>query len=222
MALLERVGTLLRANINDLLDKAEDPEKLAKQLILDMENQLMQVKTQVAMAIADQHLLDRKLKEHQDAIQQWHRKAELAVEKQNDDLARAALARSISHQQQATGFAQQLEDQTVEAETLRSAFTRLQQKLQETRSATELLIARNRRARNVGKTNAPALHLKTTSTLNRLRSSIEGREAANLANHLLQTESPTESLEDTFANIEREDQINRLLEDLKTRQPRLT
>jgi phage shock protein A len=221
MALLERVGTLLRANINDLLDKAEDPEKLAKQLILDMENQLMQVKTQVAMAIADQHLLDRKLKEHQDAIQQWHRKAELAVEKQNDDLARAALARSISHQQQATGFAQQLEDQTIEAETLRSAFTRLQQKLQETRSATELLIARNRRARNVGKANAPALHLKTASTLNRLRSSIEGREAANLANHLLQTESPTESLEDTFANIEREDQISRLLEDLKSRQPRL-
>jgi phage shock protein A len=212
MALLERVGTLLRANINDLLDKAEDPEKLAKQLILDMENQLMQVKTQVAMAIADQHLLDRKLKEHQDAVQQWHRKAELAVEKQNDDLARAALARSISHQQQATGFAQQLEDQTIEAETLRSAFTRLQQKLQETRSATELLIARNRRARNVGKANGPAPHLKTASTLNRLRSSIEGREAANLANHILQSET----LEDTFASFEREDQINRLLEDLKS------
>ena len=224
MPLLERVGTLLRANINDLIDKAEDPEKLAKQLILDMENQLMQVKTQVAMAIADQHLLDRKLKEHQDAVQQWHRKAELAVEKQNDDLARAALARSLSHEQQATGFAQQLEDQTTEAETLRNAFTRLQQKLQETRSATELLIARNRRARTVGKANArgATTTLKTASTLNRLRSSIEGRETANLANHLLQTESPTESLEDTFANIEREDQINRLLEDLKTRQPRLT
>ena len=76
MALLERVGTLLRANINDLLDKAEDLEKLAKQLILDMENQLLQVKTQVAIAIADQHYLDRKLKEHQDAVQQCHRKAE--------------------------------------------------------------------------------------------------------------------------------------------------
>jgi len=120
MPLLERVGTLLRANINDLLDRAEDPEKLAKQLVLDMENQLLQVKTQVAIAIADQHLLDRKLKEHQDATQQWHRKAELAVEKQNDDLARAALERSISHQQLAAGFAQQLEDQTTEAETLRN------------------------------------------------------------------------------------------------------
>ena len=103
MALLERVGTLLRANINDLIEKAEDPDRLAKQLVLDMENQLLQVKTQVAIAIADQHLLDRKLKEHQEAVQQWHRKAELAVEKQQDDLARAALERSLSHQQLATG-----------------------------------------------------------------------------------------------------------------------
>jgi phage shock protein A len=65
MALLERVGTLLRANINDLIEKAEDPEKLLKQLVLDMENQLMQVKTQVAIAIADQHVLDKKRKEHE-------------------------------------------------------------------------------------------------------------------------------------------------------------
>src|SRR5580698_10496892 len=79
MALLERVGTLLRANLNDLIEKAEDPEKLLKQLILDMENQLMQVKTQVAIAIADQHVLDKKRKEHEDAVVEWKRKAELAV-----------------------------------------------------------------------------------------------------------------------------------------------
>ena len=60
MALLERVATLVRANLNDLIDKAEDPEKMIKQVILDMENQLMQVKTQVAIAIADQHLLEKK------------------------------------------------------------------------------------------------------------------------------------------------------------------
>src|SRR5579863_1748349 len=66
MALLERVSTLLRANLNDLIDKAEDPEKLLKQLVLDMENQLMQVKTQVAIALADEHLLAKKSKEHED------------------------------------------------------------------------------------------------------------------------------------------------------------
>ena len=71
MALLERVSTLLRANLNDLIDKAEDPEKLLRQLVLDMENQLMQVKTQVAIAIADQHLLEKKRKEHMDSAAEW-------------------------------------------------------------------------------------------------------------------------------------------------------
>src|SRR5690349_19503240 len=67
MALLERVATLIRANLNDLIDKAEDPERMIKQLILDMENQLLQVKTQVAISIADQHVLEGKLKENAEA-----------------------------------------------------------------------------------------------------------------------------------------------------------
>ena len=67
MALMERVTTLLRANLNDLIDKAEDPEKMLRQLVLDMENQLLQVKTQVAIAIADQHMLEKKTAEHQTA-----------------------------------------------------------------------------------------------------------------------------------------------------------
>ena len=66
MALLERVSTLVRANLNDLIDKAEDPEKMIKQVILDMQNQLLQVKTQVAIAIADQHLLEKKQKENEE------------------------------------------------------------------------------------------------------------------------------------------------------------
>ena len=77
MALLERVATLLRANLNDLVDKAEHPEKMIKQVILDMQNQLLQVKTQVAIAIADQHLLEKKQKENEDKVAEWMRKAEL-------------------------------------------------------------------------------------------------------------------------------------------------
>ena len=221
MALLERVRTLLRANINDLIEKAEDPEKLAKQIVLDMENQLLQVKTQVAIAIADQHLLQKKQKEHEEAMNQFNRKAELAVQKQQDELARAALARSISHQQLAQSFAQQLDDQTIEAETLRNAFTRLQQKLEETRSACEMLMARNRRARTIGKAHAArtlnATH-QTATTLNRLRSSIQEREATNAAHSILEAET----VEDRLVTLERENQVDRLLEDLKGRQPRLT
>src|SRR3954465_9139653 len=97
MALLERVATLVRANLNDLVDQAEDPEKMIKQVILDMENQLLQVKTQVAIAIADQHVLERKLKENEDSERQWIRRAELAVDKADDPLARAAVERSMSY-----------------------------------------------------------------------------------------------------------------------------
>ena len=111
----------MRANLNDLIDKAEDPQKLLRQLVLDMENQLMQVKTQVAIAIADQHLLEKKRKEHMDSAAEWRSKAELAVKKGHDDLARAALERSLSQDQIAKGFSQQLEDQQAEADTLRTA-----------------------------------------------------------------------------------------------------
>src|SRR5271163_3837861 len=79
MALMERVTTLLRANLNDLIDKAADPEKMLKQLVLDMENQLLQVKTQVAIAIADQHLLEKKTAEHEEAAVSWKNKAALLL-----------------------------------------------------------------------------------------------------------------------------------------------
>ena len=105
MALLERVSTLVRANLNDLIDKAEHPEKMIKQVILDMQNQLLQVKTQVAIAIADQHLLEKKQKENEDKVAEWMRKAELSVDKKHDDLARAALQRVESYRDLSEGFA---------------------------------------------------------------------------------------------------------------------
>ena len=93
MGLLERVSTLIRANLNDMIDRAEDPEKLIKQVILDMENQYLQVKTQVAVSIADQHMLEKKWRENDDSGKDWMHKAEVAVDKGQDDLARAALDR---------------------------------------------------------------------------------------------------------------------------------
>src|ERR1041385_4786841 len=116
MALMERVATLVRANLNDLIDKAEDPEKMIKQVILDMQNQLLQVKTQVAIALADQHLLEKKRKEAEEKSAEWVRKAELAVDKKQDDLARAALERSIGYKTMTESFTQQSADQSVQVE----------------------------------------------------------------------------------------------------------
>ena len=127
MAVLERVATLVRANLNDLIDRAEDPEKMIKQVILDMENQLLQVKTQVAVAMADQHLLRKKQQEHEDQAAEWMKKAELAVDKQQDDLARAALARYQSFTKLAEDYGRQSGDQKLQVDTLRNALEKLDQ-----------------------------------------------------------------------------------------------
>jgi phage shock protein A len=224
MALLERVSTLLRANINDLIERAEDPEKLAKQLVLDMENQLLQVKTQVAIAIADQHLLEKKRKEHEAAATEWHRKAEVAVGREQDDLARAALERALQSQQLADGFTQQLEDQTTETENLRGAFQRLDRKLTETRAATEMLIARSRRARAIEKAAGPAAKGSLgnpAAALGRLNTTIQQVESRNAAQRAMLADPGLNgggvSLEDRLIGLEREDKVEALLADLKAR-----
>jgi len=147
MALLDRVATLVRANLNDLLDKAEHPEKMLKQVILDMENQFMQVKTQVAIALADLHLLEKKKKENAAKHADWMSKADLAVDKKDDELARAALARALSFQQLTESFDQQIADQETQVEQLKSALKRLELKLSEARARADLLIVQHRRAR---------------------------------------------------------------------------
>src|SRR5438105_15862874 len=93
MNLLERVLTLLGANLNTMIEKADDPERVLRQLQLDMRNQLMQVKTQVATAIAESHKLQKRSKEKMAEADTWLKKAEQAIQQNNDDAARAALTR---------------------------------------------------------------------------------------------------------------------------------
>ena len=226
MALMERVATLLRANVNDLIDRAEDPEKMLKQLVLDMENQLLQVKTQVAIAIADQHLLEQKRAEQTATAEDWKRKAELAVSKQQDELARAALERSLSHQQMAEGFARQLAGQNTEADALRVTYGKLQGKLKETEAQCEMLVAQSRRARMVGKANAARTAVEgqataRTSPISRLKARLQNSEAENHAHRAMLEIAGTESLDDQFVALERNEQVERLLVELKEKQGRM-
>ena len=216
MSLLDRVSTLLRANLNDLVEKAEDPERMLKQVVLDMENQLMQVKTQVAIAIADQHLLEKKKAEHELQAGEWRRKAELAVQKGQDDLARAALERALSQDQLAIGFTTQAEDQKHEADNLRQALHKLEQKLTETRAHCEMLIAEHRRARVVGRA-AKAQHVvgnDQENTIGRMKSKVHVTAAENAA--ATEVLNPV-SLEDKFRTLESEDQVELMLKELKSK-----
>jgi phage shock protein A len=222
MALLERVSTLMRANLNDLLSKAEDPAKLGKQLVLDMENQLMQVKTQVAIAIADQHLLKKKRVEQEELEATWSRKAEAAVAKGQDEMARGALERAISHRKMAAGFGQQYDDQAAEAETLRAAYGRLERKLVETRGRVELLVAQHRR--NVAAKRAGvALTSGAGAAVRMGRISAAVAEAgvdAGVARAMVEVEEMG-SLDDRFETMDRNDEVEALLLELKERQLRL-
>jgi phage shock protein A len=216
MALLERVSTLLRANLNDLVEKAEDPEKLLKQLILDMENQLLQVKTQVAIAIADQHLLEQKRAEHESQAAAWKQKAQLAVDKGHDDLARGALERVLSYDRLTRGFAEQGEDQKLEADTLRQTLRKLEQKLGETRAQCEMLMAEHRRAKVVGRATQARQVVGVTqdAALGRMKSRVRQHSAENAAAGEVMV---PESLEERFESLEQHEQVELLLGQMKAR-----
>ena len=202
MALLERVSTLVRANLNDLVDKAEHPEKMIKQVILDMQNQLLQVKTQVAIAIADQHLLEKKQKENEDKVAEWMRKAELAVDKKQDDLARAALQRVESYRDLSEGFAQQVTDQKAQVENLKTALRQLEQKLTEAQAKADLLIAQHRRARAVGKASDAKMAAGNGSSANafdRMKRKVAHAEAHSQA----KSEIAADDVEERLAALEK-------------------
>jgi phage shock protein A len=216
MALLERVSTLIRANLNDLIDKAEDPEKMIKQVILDMQNQLMQVKTQVAIAIADQHVLEKKQKENAEKEAEWMRKAELAVDKKQDDLARAALDRSMSYKQMAESFDSLVADQKTEVDNLKSALHKLEQKLAEAESKSEMLIAQHRRSRALAKASDAQMAIgdkSKTATFDRMKNKVRHADAVSHA----KAEMVNDSVEDKLAALEKQDVIEKLLNEIKAR-----
>ncbi|MBX7245794.1 MAG: PspA/IM30 family protein [Candidatus Sumerlaeaceae bacterium] len=146
MKLLQRVSALVRANINDLIDRAEDPVKMIKQLILDLNNQLIQVKTTVAQSLADQHLLDRRLEDARKAAADYERRAQLAVDKGDDTLARAALDRYNSFVRTVEETEKHLEEQKRETNDLKLALAQLETKIAEVTRNRDTLLARHRRA----------------------------------------------------------------------------
>jgi len=216
MALLERVSTLIRANINDLVDKAEDPEKMIKQVILDMRNQLLQVKTQVAISIADQHVLESKLKENTESEQQWMKRAEMAVDKKDDALARAAVERAMSHQAIAASFRQQVEDQKTQVENLKAALIKLEQKLGEAQSKSDMLIAQHRRSRAMGKATEAGRAMGDNSkaaAFDRMKSKVQHSESTAQA----QADLGADDVDEQFARMEKESEIDRLLAEIKSK-----
>lgn len=215
MTLLERVATLIKADLNDLIDKAENPEKLLKQLLLDIQNQYMQLKTQVAMAVAEQHLLEQKRNEYLETQKQWLDKADLALRKSDEALARTALERSLTFENAAKTFAQQIQDESRHVLLLRDSLHRLEHKMTETKARAELLIAQHRRSRLAAQTGLiNSGQVQKDAVLERLRWKVAESDAVSEAELAASTEPATEA---KLVELERQERVDRLLEDLKAK-----
>jgi phage shock protein A len=214
MALLDRVATLVRANLNDLVDRAENPEKMLKQVILDMENQFIQVKTQVAIALADLHVLEKKKKENADKHLFYMLAAERAVDKKDDALARAALERALSFQHLTESFEQQIADQETQVEALKSALKKLEMKLSEARGKADLLIAQHRHSRAVSRAaEAQIIPEGENRTFERMRRKVTHEVALGQA----KAEVLGDDVDGRLHALEQEEKINALLDEIKAK-----
>src|SRR5947199_3603235 len=146
MGLFDRLGTLLRSNINDLISRAEDPEKMLNQILVDMRSQLAKAKQQVATAIADEkRLRDQADGEYRQGAD-WEKRAMLALQEGREDLAKQALVRQSEHMTHAQQLEQTWETHRMETEKLKNSLRDLNDKIEEAKRKKNLLIARQRRA----------------------------------------------------------------------------
>lgn len=214
MGVLERVNNILRANINDLLDHAEDPEKMLNQIIRDMETAIQDAKGEVAEMIAQEKMIKRDMERSQELADEWARKAELAVKNGKDELALEALKRKKDHQAHADVYRQQWEAQKASVEKLKQELEELESKYDEAKRKRKILIARRQRAQ---------AQAEVVQTSQRLDSIDYGAELDRMEHRILEEEARAEataelaepSLEDEFAALEEDEELQQELAALK-------
>jgi len=207
MGILSRMKTIFRSEVSAALDKVEDAEKMLNQTVLDMQEQLAKAKQQVAIAIADEKRLERQYKENQAQAESWMEKAKLAVQKSNDELAKAALERKVEYEGLAVEYKKQWEAQKASVEKLKVSLRELERKIDEARRQKDLLIARNKRAlaqKQIHQTMAGmATNTGVFDTFARMRRKVEDQEARAEAAEEIATSAESVQLEKQFAELEK-------------------
>jgi phage shock protein A len=221
MGILDRIRTVLKSNINALISKAENPEKMLNQLIIDMNENLIEAKKQVASSIADEKRLERQMLENKTQADEWERKAMLAVKAGKDDLAKEALVRQQEYVGYAAGFQKEYENQHVAVEQLKDALRQLQGKIEEASRKKNLLVARAKRAEAQKQIQQTMGSLSATSsfdTFARMAEKVDQIEAEADAMGEIASVSADQKLEDKFKELESSGAgADKLLEDLKAK-----
>lgn len=225
MGILERIRTVLKSNINALISRAEDPEKMLNQLLMDMNEQLIEAKKQVALSIADEKKLERQLLENRGQAGEWERKAMLAVKAGKDDLAKEALVRKQEYDGYAGGFQKEWDAQHTAVEQLKDALRQLQSKIEEAGRKKNLLVARAKRAEAQKQIQQTMGSLSATSsfdTFDRMAQKVDQVEAEAEAMKELASVGGDQKLEDKFKELESSGAgADQLLEDLKAKMGRI-
>ena len=222
MGILERIRTVLKANINALISKAEDPEKMLNQLLMDMNESLLEAKKQVALAIADEKKLERQALENKAQGEDWEKKAMLAVKAGKDDLAKEALVRKQEYDGYAASFQKEFENQHASVEQLKDALRQLQSKIEEAGRKKNLLIARAKRAeaqKQIQQTMGQLGANSSFDTFDRMTQKVDQIEAEAEAAKELSTVTADQKLEDKFKELESAEGggADKMLEDLKAK-----
>ena len=208
MGILTRIFNLFRATTSDLLDKAEDPEKMIKQMISDLEDQKKKAKEQMTEALALQKRVERDTgKEHREA-EKWEKKAILAVQNDKDDLAKEALTRKNEHLRRALDFEKQLEMHRNNADSLKESYQIMEDKIDEIKRKQGILSVKQKQAEAQEKIYKTIEDLGDTSgvmdTIERAEEKVENLQARAEAYQEISMESDQESLEKKFKELEHE------------------
>ncbi len=205
MGIFSRLSTVFKSNINDLIARAENPEKMLNQIILDMRDQLAKAKREVAAAIADERKLRSQLDEEVKQARDWEQRAMLAVKEGRDDLAKQALLRQQEHAGRAVTLEQTWRNQAEETEKLKGALRQLNDKIEEAKRKRNLLIAKQKRAQAQKRIHETMSGLSDTSAFeafNRMAEKIEDSERRTLASAEVTEALSGDSLETEFMALE--------------------
>jgi phage shock protein A len=205
MGIFSRLGSLIKSNINDLISKAEDPEKMLNQVLIDMQSSLVEAKKQVAVAIADEKRLQKQLETEQEKSKEWERKAMLAVRANDDHLAREALSRKQEHDNIAGQYQTQWMQQKAAVDKLKDALRLLNNKIEEAKRKKNILVARKKRAeaqKTIASTMSGLSDTSAFDTFDRMSAKIDQLEAEAEAGSELAGEMTGDSLESKFRQLE--------------------
>ncbi len=215
MGLLDRLSRLLRANLNAFVSDAEDPIKILDQSVADMQDDLVKLRQAVAMAIASQKRLENQAGQAKEQIKNWYSRAELALTKGEDDLAREALSRKKTFQETYESLSTQFQTQNGQVEKLKKSLLLLERKIAEARTKKDMLKARAQAVKAQQQIQSAVDDLGSKSAMaafERMEDKVEALEASSQA----ALELAGEDLESKFAELEAGDDIEKDLESLRS------